>query len=181
MDTSRKYLVDEIVRQHFIEGDKETISASAVGRYVSSPFALYCDYFAPEQERDADSEPLAMQKARGIAYEEEVIEGEVVPVPYETPEEGFRLTVEMMAAGEPMILQGLLISNALGMIGRPDQILKVRNSKSIFGNYRYRSGSEACIQYHTCTHDTGCVLQSIAGSHPMSNSEDVHDNQWQER
>ena len=88
MDISRRNLVDEIVRRHFIEGDKETISASAVGRYASSPFALYCDCFAPEHERDADSEPLAMQKARGIAHEEEVIEGESVP--YETPEEGFR-------------------------------------------------------------------------------------------
>ena len=138
MDTLGKELVDEIVRWHFIEGDKKAISASAVGRYVSSPFALYCDYFAPEHERDADSEPLAMQKARGIAHEEEVVGGEIVPVPYETWEEGFRLTIEMMAAGEPTILQGLLISNPLGMIGKPDQLRKVRNSKSIFGNYRYR-------------------------------------------
>ena len=138
MDASRRNLVDEIVRRHFFEGDKDSISASAVGRYVSSPFALYCDYFAPEHVRDTDSEPLTMQKARGIAHEEDLIEGEIVPVPYETPEEGFRLTIEMMADGEPNILQGLLISNPLGMIGRPDQILKVRNSKSIFGNYRYR-------------------------------------------
>ena len=135
---SRKDLVDEIVRQHFIEGEKRNISASAVGRYVSSPFALYCDYFVPEHERDADSEPLAIQKSSGIAHEEEVIEGEIVPIPYETWEEGFRLTIEMMAAGEPTILQGLLISNPLGMIGKPDQLRKVRNSKSIFGNYRYR-------------------------------------------
>ena len=138
MPTSREDLVEEIVRQHFIGGSSGTISASAVGRYVLSPFALYCDHHAPEHERDADSEPLAMQKARGIAYEEEVIEGEIVPVPYETWEEGFRLTIEMMAAGEPTILQGLLVSNPLGMIGKPDQLRKVRNSKSIFGNYRYR-------------------------------------------
>ena len=138
MPTSRENLVEEIVRQHFIEGSSGTISASAVGRYVSSPFALYCDHHAPEHERDADSEPLAMQKARGIAHEEEVIEGEIVPVPYETWEEGFRLTIEMMVAGEPTILQGLLISNPLGMIGKPDQLRKVRSSKSIFGNYMYR-------------------------------------------
>ncbi len=138
MPTSRENLVEEIVRQHFIEGSSGAISASAVGRYVSSPFALYCDHHAPEHERDADSEPLAMQKARGIAHEEELIEGEIVPVPYETWEEGFRLTIEMMVAGEPTILQGLLVSNPLGMIGKPDQLRRVRSSKSIFGNYRYR-------------------------------------------
>ena len=138
MDTYRKDIVEEIVQRHFIEGDTDSISASVVGRYVSSPFALYCDYFAPEHERDADSDLVAMQKARGIAHEEEVIEGEIVPVPYETWEEGFRLTIEMMVSGEPTILQGLLISNPLGMIGKPDQLRKVRNSKSIFGNYRYR-------------------------------------------
>ena len=138
MATSREDLVEEIVRQHLIEGSSGTISASAVGRYVSSPFALYCDYHAPEHERDADSEPLATQKARGIAHEEEEVEGEIVPVPYETWEEGFRLTIEMMAAGEPTILQGLLISNPLGLIGKPDQLRKIHNSKSIFGNYRYR-------------------------------------------
>ena len=138
MDTYRKDIVEEIVQRHFIEGDTDTISASVVGRYMSSPFALYCDYFAPEQERDADSDLLAMQKARGITHEEEIIEGETVPITYETWEEGFRLTIEMMAAGKPMILQGLLISNPLGMIGKPDQLRKVRNSKSTFGNYRYR-------------------------------------------
>ena len=136
--TSREDIVEEIVRQHFLEGSSGTISASDVGRYVSSPFALYCDHHAPEHERDADSEPSAMQKARGIAHEEEVVEGEIVPVPYETWEEGFRLTIRRMAAGEPTILQGPLISNPLGMIGIPDQLRKVHNSKSVFGNYRYR-------------------------------------------
>lgn len=138
MATSREDLVEEIVRQHFIEGSSVTVSASDVSRYVSSPFALYCDYHAPEHERDADSEWSAMQKGRGIAHEEEVVEGEIVPVPYETLKEGFRLTIEMMADGVPTILQGLLISKPLGMIGHPDQLRKVHSSKSILGNYSYR-------------------------------------------
>ena len=141
MDASRRNLVDEIVRRHFFEGDKNSISASAVGRYVSSPFALYCDYFAPEHVRDTDSEPLTMQKARGIAHEEDLIEGEIVPVPYETPEEGFRLTIEMMADGEPNILQGLLISNPLGALHqksfRPGNLAQPRGRTSLESTRRY--------------------------------------------
>ncbi len=134
----RKDIVDEILRRHLTEGDEELISASKVAQYVASPFAFYCDMFAPEDKRDPDPEFLAMRRERGHVYEEEVIEGETAPVSYETLEEGFRLTVEMMAAGEPAIYQGPLISKPVGMIGRPDQLLKVPNSKSIFGKYRYR-------------------------------------------
>ena len=77
------------------------ISASDVARYVSSPFALWCDKFAPDNERDDDSLALVTLKERGYAYEEELIEGETVSIPYETMEEGFRQTIEMMATGVP--------------------------------------------------------------------------------
>ena len=137
--SSREELIDEILHQHLAEGDVETISASKVARWLSSPFALYCDMFGPEDERDPISDSLEMRRERGVAYEEE-LEGETLTIPYQTLEEGFRLTVEMMAAGEPVISQGLLISKPVGMIGIPDQLRKMNNSKlpSVFGNYRYR-------------------------------------------
>ena len=137
MASSREELIDKILRQHLAPGEEEPIWATDVARYVTSPFALYCDMFAPEEERDDDSPLLEMLKERGLAHEQEVIEGETVPVPYQTLEDGFRLTLEMMAAGEPAIFQGPLVSKPLGMIGVPDQLRKV-SGKSIFGNYAYR-------------------------------------------
>ena len=61
----RKEIVDEILRRHLTEGDEELISASKVAQYVASPFAFYCDRFAPEDERDPDPEFLAMRRERG--------------------------------------------------------------------------------------------------------------------
>ncbi|MXY45110.1 MAG: TM0106 family RecB-like putative nuclease [Dehalococcoidia bacterium] len=138
MTPPRQETVDKILRRHLAPGDKEFISASDVARCVSSPFALYCDKFAPEDERDPVSPLLEMLRERGSVHEREVIDGDIVTHTYETLEDGFRLTVEMMAAGVPTILQGPLISNPVGLRGIPDQILKVHNSKSVFGNYGYR-------------------------------------------
>ena len=73
---------------------------------------------------------------RGAVHAMEMIEGEVVSVPYRTIEEGFRLTLEEMAAGEPLIPGALLISRPFGMRGKPDQIRKIRG-KSAFGDYAY--------------------------------------------
>ena len=138
MTPSRQEIVDEILHRHLAPGDEEFISASDVARCVSSPFALYCDKFAPEDERDPVSPLLEMLRERGSVHERDVIEGDVVTHTYETLEDGFCLTVEMMAAGVPTILQGPLISNPVGLRGIPDQILKVHDSKSVFGNYGYR-------------------------------------------
>ena len=138
MDAVRRRLVRRILRQHLGQGDERRLAASQVARYVSSPFAFYCDLFAPEDQRDPDSELLVMRRERGYAYEEEMIEFDTETISYENMEEGFRYTIEMMAAGEPVILQGLLISKPAGMAGIPDELRKVHNAKSIFGNYRYR-------------------------------------------
>ncbi len=138
MTPSRQDIVDEILRRHLTSGDEEFISASEVARCVSSPFALYCDKFAPVEERDPDSPLLEMLRERGSVHERDVIDGDVVTHTYETFEDGFRLTVEQMAAGRLGILQGPLISKPAGLRGIPDQIRKVPNSKSVFGNYSYR-------------------------------------------
>ena len=139
MDPSRQDLVDGIVHQHLAQGDEVILTASEVARCVSSPFALYCDWFAPESERDEDSELLRIRREHGIAHELEMIEGEVIPIPsFDTLEENFRLTVEMMADGVPGMYNMLLMSNPVGMMGAPDQLLRVDNSRSVFGDYSYR-------------------------------------------
>ena len=138
MGSSRRNLVDEIIGRHLAEGDEEIISASDVARYVSSDFAFYCDLFAPESERDEDADSLAARRARGIAHEEEMIKYATTPVPYTTFEEGFHLTVDMMTDGIPAMYNAPLISKPVGMVGKPDQLLKVDGVQSIFGNYCYR-------------------------------------------
>lgn len=139
MGSSRQELVEDILRRHLAEEDVATFTASEVARCVSSPFALYCDWFAPESEKDADSELLRIRREHGIAHELEMIEGEVISIPApNTLEESFRLTVELMAAGVPGMYNMLLMSNPAGMIGAPDQLLRMDNSRSIFGDYSYR-------------------------------------------
>ena len=52
-----------------VRGGGELISATTVARCASYPFALWCDLFAPEDERDADSEFLVMRREAGHAHE----------------------------------------------------------------------------------------------------------------
>ena len=139
MGLSRQEIVQEILHRHLTEGETPTITASEVARCVASPFALYCDWFAPENERDEDSELLRIRREHGLAHELDMIEGEVISIPVrDTLEENFRLTVEMMADGVLGMYNMLLMSNPAGMVGAPDQLLKVDGSKSIFGDYSYR-------------------------------------------
>ena len=168
LTSSRRELVDEILGRHLGAGGGELISATTVARCASYPFALWCDLFAPEDERDADSEFLVMRREAGHAHELKMIEGEVVPVPSQTLEEGFRHTVELMAAGEAKIFQGPLISRPSGMAGIPDQLVKMARSRSIFGNYRYRV-VEVKSQYNlTAAHRVNRQMRSRAPkkSHP---------------
>lgn len=138
MTPANDKLVDKILQKHLAPSDEMMITASEVARYVRSPFAFWCDHFAPEEERDAPDRLLQMRMERGIEYEEDLTGDAAAAVEYTTWEEGFRLTLEQMAAGVDKIYQGVLISKPAGMMGLPDQLIKVRNSKSIFGNYSYR-------------------------------------------
>lgn len=138
MFRSRDEIVQEILRRHLTKRGEPSVSASQVAKYVSAPFALHCDIFGPTEEREQDSEFMKMLKQRGITHELAMIEGEVEPAGWQTWEEGFRRTIEHMADGAPGLYNMPLISNPAGMIGVPDQLLRVDGHTSLFGDYAYR-------------------------------------------
>ena len=44
--------VDELFSKCMTESDIEKLTARTVIQYITSPFAIHCDKFAPEAERD---------------------------------------------------------------------------------------------------------------------------------
>ena len=44
--------VDELFSKCVTESDIEKLTARTVIQYITSPFAIHCDKFAPEAERD---------------------------------------------------------------------------------------------------------------------------------
>ena len=138
MVRSRDEIVEEILRRQLTGIGERSVSASQVAKYVSAPFALHCDVFGPAEEREQDSEFMKMLKQRGITHELAMIQGEVEPAEWQTWEEGFRHTIEHMADGAPGLYNMPLISDPAGMIGVPDQLLRVDGQTSLFGHFAYR-------------------------------------------
>ena len=44
--------VNELFSKCMTESDAEKLTARTVVQYIASPFAIHCDKFAPEAERD---------------------------------------------------------------------------------------------------------------------------------
>ena len=120
------------MQSSLLSGGHPSVDASTIARYVESPFGVYCDFFAPTEERD----PLTLYQNllfdRGQDHELTVME-ENYP---EAIEEVYE-TLEMMAEGAQSISDMPLIWLPGGMLGRPDVIIRVDGGPSHFGSYHY--------------------------------------------
>jgi uncharacterized protein len=116
------------------------IVATDVERFVFSPITFWCDKHAPKEYKD----PLPLYQQRlfdvGHAYQTEVISesytGAVQKI-FHDENEGFRLTLELMVAGERNIKNMPVMCRALGLEGRPDVLTRVDDAESALGSYSY--------------------------------------------
>ena len=80
----------------------ERLTATTVATYITSPFTIHCNKFAPADERDEMTEYQKLLFQRGNEHETQIVSDnypDMATIPFSTPEDGFRLAIESMVSG----------------------------------------------------------------------------------
>ena len=151
---------------HEARGPDRVVHASDVLRYVSSPFALWCDKFADQGERDPEDLFMTKLSELGQSHEDRIISDaypESAGLVYAMPEIGFQKCLELMRAGSEAIRGAPLFYMPHGMFGIAD-VLERRPGSSIFGSHHYTvTEIKACPQHTAPPHTAGGILLKDAG------------------
>ena len=132
--------VNELFLKCMTESDIEKLTARTVIKYISSPFAIHCDKFAPEAERDEKSAFVELLFQRGKDFEEQYVRDKfpnAVTIPEGMPEDGFKLTIDSMVSGADVLHGAPIYYLPEGVYGIADILEKSNTESSIFGNYHY--------------------------------------------
>ena len=122
------------------ESDAEKLTARTVVQYIASPFAIHCDKFAPEAERDEKSAFDELLFQRGKDFEVQYVRDKFpnsVTIPYTTPEDGFKLIIDSKVSGTDVLHGAPIYYLPEGVYGIADILEKSNTESSIFGNYHY--------------------------------------------
>ena len=122
------------------ESDAEKLTARTVVQYIASPFAIYCDKFAPEAEKDEITAFDKLLFQRGKDFEEQYVRDKFpnsVTIPEGMPEDGFKLTIDSMVSGADVLHGAPIYYMPEGVYGITDILEKSNTESSIFGNYHY--------------------------------------------
>ncbi|PKB70803.1 MAG: hypothetical protein BZY87_09815 [SAR202 cluster bacterium Io17-Chloro-G6] len=121
--------------------DDLSVKASWIDRYVESPISFWCDLFAPRELQDTldlfQQHLFETGREHQIEVTEEEYPGAIQKI-FETEEDGFAKTLELMAGGEESIKNMPLLCRPEGLEGRPDILIRSDESPSVFGEYSYR-------------------------------------------
>ncbi len=118
----------------------ESLTATTVSRYITSPFEIHCNKFAPEEEKDSMSKYQQLLFERGREHEIQTVKTkypDATPIGFATREEGFKIVLESMSAGTN-VMQGMPVFYLPeGLVGEIDILEKSESKESIFGKYHY--------------------------------------------
>ena len=133
--------VDELFSKCMTESDTEKLTARKVVTYITSPFEIHCDKFAPKDEKD-EREPAfeELLSQRGKDFEDKYVHDKFpnsVTIPYTTPEDGFKLIIDSMVSGTDVLHNAPIYYLPEGVYGIADLLEKSNTESSIFGNYHY--------------------------------------------
>jgi predicted RecB family nuclease len=118
----------------------KAVTATAVSTFVVSPFNVFCNYFAPESEKDPMPEYLQLLATRGDEHEEKTrnqMYPGLVPMKFATKEDGFQMFLDAGFKGVGAITNIPVFFLPENLYGEPDALEKSKSHKSIFGNYHY--------------------------------------------
>jgi uncharacterized protein len=119
---------------------KFVINPSMVSLHTVSPFNLWCDFFAPKEEKDPVPESLKILAKIGNIEEEKYVE-EKYPgmqrIEVETLEQAFLEVLKGCFEGVMAFHTAPLIYLPEGMLGIADLLERRVGHRSIFGNYHY--------------------------------------------
>lgn len=135
---ARPSLVGDIVARA-LAGRRE-VSATSVYQFAQSPFALWCEAFAPREARDGVDEFLEMLLQQGRDHEARVVAArfpDAVAIPPVSLEADLLRVVELMASGAAAIHGAALAWLPEGLHGRADVLERRDDAPSVFGPYHY--------------------------------------------
>lgn len=121
--------------------DISSVKANWIDRYVESPISFWCDLYAPRKLADTLDLFQKHLFETGQEHQDEITEEEypgAIQRSFETEEDGFAMTIELMAVGVQSIKNMPLLCKPDGMEGRPDILMRTDESASAFGEYSYR-------------------------------------------
>lgn len=132
--------VNSILNKCLASSGIENLTATTVALYITSPFAIYCDKFVSEKERDLISKYQKLLFDRGKEHETQTVKQkypDMVAIRFTTPEEGFKLALEAMASGSQVMHGMPVFYLPEGLLGRVDVLEKSNSNSSMFGKYHY--------------------------------------------
>jgi predicted RecB family nuclease len=116
------------------------LTAQNVSLYFISPFAIWCERFAPETEKDQPSPYRELLMERGIEHERRTIQNHypgAEPITYGPPQQGFSILLREMARGADAIFGLPVFYLPENLQGQVDGLIKREDHPSLFGQYHY--------------------------------------------
>lgn len=132
--------VDSIFSRCLTPMVSESLTATTVAMYLTSPFAIHCNKFVSEKEKDGISKYQQLLFERGKEHETQTVQSnypEMTPIQFATPEEGFKLALESMISGLNVMHGMPIFYLPEGLLGRVDILEKSNSKGSIFGKHHY--------------------------------------------
>lgn len=133
-------IVDSIFGKCLTPMVSESLTATTVAMYLTSPFAIHCNKFVSEKEKDSISKYQQLLFERGKEHETLTVQSkfpDMTPIQFATPEEGFKLTLESMASGSNVMHGMPVFYMPEGLVGRVDILEKSNSKDSLFGKHHY--------------------------------------------
>jgi len=131
--------VQEIYEKCMKGSLQNLIKGGLVYKYFRSPFFVWCEAFAPEEERDPKSAFIEMIFENGRNHEDEVCR-EMFPggisIDPTLHEKAFIQSLEGFFRGEKYVKNGILYFLPEGFVAVPD-VLEKKEGSSVFGNWHY--------------------------------------------
>ncbi len=119
---------------------KFTITGHTVLKYCINPFIVWCDAFAPSEEREPESRYMHLLFERGIQHEKDArakLFKDALEIPMRSFEAGFKQTLEACSKGVKSITGAPIFYLQEDIYGILDAIERRDNHSSVFGNYYY--------------------------------------------
>ena len=132
--------LNKLINECLGKSEYPFIKATTVSNYFKSPFNVWADQFAPQEEKEPISDYLEMLFKQGIDHEQEVIKSrypQIKEFQFTTKIEGFKILIKELSKGSAVFHNMPLYYMKESFLAQPDVLERDDSHDSIFGDYHY--------------------------------------------
>jgi predicted RecB family nuclease len=132
--------LNKLINECLEKSEHPFIKATTVSNYFKSPFNVWADQFAPQEEKDPISEYLELLFKQGIDHEQAVIKSrypKIKEFQFTTKIDGFKLLIKELSKGTKVFHNMPLYYMKESFLAQPDVLERDDSHDSIFGDYHY--------------------------------------------